>query len=77
MFECRACKNNEASEERVNEIFQINGKPALVENIPAKVCGRCGEIVFSRETTEKIRQMLHGGNSKPIKSISVDVFAFN
>ncbi len=76
MFECHVCKNSEASEELVNEIFQINGKPVLVENIPAKVCERCGEVVFSRETTEKIRQMLHG-DSKPIKSISVDVFAFN
>jgi HTH-type transcriptional regulator / antitoxin MqsA len=76
MFECHVCKSNEASEELVNEVFQIDGKTVLVENIPAKVCGRCGELVFSQETTEKIRQMLHG-DSKPIKSISVDVFAFN
>ncbi|BAZ17124.1 hypothetical protein NIES4071_90020 [Calothrix sp. NIES-4071] len=74
MFECQMCKINEASEELVNEVFQINGKTVLVENIPAKVCSRCGEAVFSLETTEKIRQMLHGA-AKPVKSISVDVFA--
>lgn len=37
----------------VNEIFMIEGKFILVENIPAKVCARCGEPTFSRETTEK------------------------
>lgn len=76
MFECHVCKNNQAREKLVDEVFQIDGKHVLVENIPAKVCGRCGEVVFSRETTDKVRQMLHGA-AKPVKSISVDVFAFN
>jgi YgiT-type zinc finger domain-containing protein len=44
----------------VNEVFQIDGKPVLVENIPSRVCERCGKAVFSRETTEKIRRMVHG-----------------
>lgn len=76
MFECHVCKNNQAPEKLVDEVFQIDGKHVLVENIPAKVCGRCGEAVFSSETTEKVRQMLHGA-AKPVKSISVDVFALN
>ena len=62
-------------EELVNEVFLIAGKFIMVENIPAKVCVNCGETTFSRETTEKIRQMLHG-EAQPIKSIQVDVFAF-
>lgn len=61
--------------ERVDEVFQINGKPVLVENIPAKVCDRCGEPTFSRETTEKIRQLLHEPHSS-MRSIQVEVFAF-
>lgn len=76
MFECHVCKNNQARQKLVDEVFQIDGKHVLVENIPAKVCGCCGEVVFSRETTEKVRQMLHGA-AKPVKSISVDVFTFN
>lgn len=76
MFECHVCKNNQAREKLVDEVFQIDGKHVLVKNIPAKVCGRCGEVVFSRETTEKVRQMLHGA-AKPVKSIFVDVFVFN
>ncbi|MEW6718427.1 MAG: YgiT-type zinc finger protein [Chloroflexota bacterium] len=58
------------------EIFQINGKPILVENIPAQVCVDCGEEIFSRETTERVRLLVHGA-SKPIRSVKMDVFVYN
>ena len=46
-----------------------------MENIPAQVCARCGEEVFSREATEKVRLIVHG-KKKPIKSVQMDVFAY-
>lgn len=75
MFKCHVCGSTEAREELVSEIFQIDGKHLLVENIPAQVCGHCGEQVFSRETTEKVRLLVHG-KAKPIKSVQMDVFAY-
>lgn len=75
MFLCHVCGSSESREEFVSEIFQIDGKPVLVERIPARVCLRCGEATFSRETTEKIRRMVHG-EAKPLKSVLMDVFAF-
>jgi HTH-type transcriptional regulator/antitoxin MqsA len=75
MFQCHVCGSTEAREEMVNEVFLIDGKFILVENIPAKVCARCSEATFSRETTEKIRRMVHG-EAQPTKSVQVDVFAF-
>ena len=75
MFRCLVCGSTEAKEKYVNEVFQIDDKPVLVEHIPAMVCKRCGEKTFSRETTERIRRMVHG-ESKPAKSISMDVFTF-
>lgn len=75
MFKCCVCSSEESHIEYVNEIFQINGKFHLVENIPATVCSRCGEEIFNQDTTERIRVMLHG-DSKPFKSISVDVFSY-
>ncbi|MBI5309002.1 MAG: YgiT-type zinc finger protein [Planctomycetes bacterium] len=68
-------RNIRAKKEYVNEIFQIDNKRILVEHIPAVVCVRCGEETFSRETTERIRQMVHG-EAKPARSISMDVFTF-
>jgi YgiT-type zinc finger domain-containing protein len=74
-FQCQVCGSEQMREELVNEVFLIDGKIILVENIPAKVCAHCGEATFSRETTEKIRRMVHG-EAQPVKSIQVDVFAF-
>ncbi len=75
MFNCHVCGSTEAKEEQINEIFQIDKKPVLVESIPAMVCVRCGEGTFSRETTEQIRRMVHG-EAKPVKSVSMEVFTF-
>ena len=75
MFKCHVCGSTNAHEELVSEVFQIDGRPVLVENIPAQVCERCGEEIFSKETVEKVRLLVHG-RAKPIKSVQMDVFAY-
>ena len=75
MFTCSICRAEESREELVDEDFQIDGKYILVDHIPATVCARCGEETFSRETTEKIRLLVHG-QAKPTKSIALEVFEF-
>jgi YgiT-type zinc finger domain-containing protein len=76
MLGCHVCGASNPHTELVNEVFLIDGRFVLVENIPATVCGQCGEATFSRETTEKIRRMVHG-EAEPIKTVSLDVFAFS
>ena len=76
MFKCYVCGSEDSRTENTNEVFNIKGKFYLVEDIPTTVCSRCGEEVFSRETTERIRLMLHGEN-KPVRSISLDVFSYD
>ena len=75
MFKCHVCGSTESRTELVSEIFQIDGKPILMEDIPAQVCARCGEEIFSREATEKVRLIVYG-TKKPIKSVQMDVFAY-
>lgn len=75
MFNCYNCGSEKFTSQLVNETFDIEGKLILVENIPAQVCSRCGEITFSGETAEKVRLIVQG-KTKPIKSITVDVFAY-
>ena len=74
MFNCHVCGHTIAKPELVSEVFNVEGRRVLVENIPALVCGHCGEAVFSRETTEKIRRMVHG-EGRPVKTVPMDVFA--
>jgi YgiT-type zinc finger domain-containing protein len=75
MFKCHVCGSEEYHSGSINEVFNIQGKFYLVENIPATVCSRCGEEILSRETTERIRVMLHE-QKQPTRSISLDVFSY-
>jgi YgiT-type zinc finger domain-containing protein len=75
MFICHVCGSTEARDEFVSEVFQIDGHPVLVEHIPARICQRCGEPVFDRETAERVRRLVHG-EAKPVKSVQMDVFAY-
>ena len=75
MFRCHVCGAMQARQEFVTEVFTIDGKRVLVEGIPATVCARCGEATFSRETTERIRRMLHG-EAKPVRAEVLEVFTY-
>ena len=72
---CPVCHAEEGREERVDEVFQIDGQYVLVGGIPAEVCARCGEQAFSRETVEKIRLMVRG-EAKANRSVPMQVFDF-
>jgi len=73
MFKCHVCGSANARSDFVSEIFTIDGRRVLVEHIPALVCVRCGEPVFSSETTERVRQLVH--NARPDKTVPLEVFA--
>ena len=75
MFKCHVCGGGAARSEFVSEVFTIDGRRVLVEHIPAQVCERCGEATFSRETTEKIRRLVH--DARPAKTVRLDVFALS
>ncbi len=75
MFHCHVCGSNSAKEERVSEVFLMQRRRILVEDIPASVCLRCGDPVFSRQTTEKVRRMIREA-AKPVRAEEVDVFEY-
>jgi HTH-type transcriptional regulator / antitoxin MqsA len=74
MFNCHVCGHDAAKSEFVSEVFNVGGRRVLVEHIPASVCAHCGEAVFSRETMEQIRLLVHG-DARPVKTVPMDVFA--
>ena len=73
--QCHVCGSRERHDEYVNEVFISNGEPVLVEHIPARVCDRCREISFSRQTTESVRRLVHG-DVEPSRAAQVKVFQF-
>jgi HTH-type transcriptional regulator / antitoxin MqsA len=72
---CNVCGCPESHIEYVSEVFNINGRHVLIERIPAQVCNQCGELTFSRATTEQVRLMVHG-DAQPIGTVQMDIFAF-
>ena len=72
-FKCHVCGGGVFKSEFVSEVFTIDGRRVLVEHIPAQVCERCGEAIFSRETAEQVRRLVH--DTRPAKTVPLDVFA--
>jgi YgiT-type zinc finger domain-containing protein len=46
MFQCHVCGHNAANADSVSEVFNLEGRRVLVENIPALVCEHCGEAAL-------------------------------
>jgi HTH-type transcriptional regulator / antitoxin MqsA len=72
-FKCHVCGGETARDEFVSEVLDVDGRRVLVEHIPAQVCTRCAEPAFSRETTERIRLLVHGAG-RPVKTVPLEVF---
>ena len=75
MFTCIVCHAEECQEELVEEVFRVDGRYVLVGGVPSMVCLRCGEQSFSRETTEKIRLMVHD-QARAAKSVPMEAYDF-
>ena len=75
MFTCGVCHGNEGHGEFVEEVFRVDGRYVLVGGVPSTVCQRCGERSFSRKTTERVRQLVHG-EAKAAKSVPLQVYEF-
>ena len=59
--------------------FAIRHSPPIPNSryhIPATVCMQCSEKTFDAETTEGIRQMLHGRRQPAACSVAMDVYAY-
>ncbi len=73
-FKCHVCGGETARDEFIDDVLAVDGRRVLIEHIPARVCTRCGETAFSRETTERIRLLVHG-SIRPDKTVPLEVFA--
>jgi YgiT-type zinc finger domain-containing protein len=61
--------------ETVLEVFDVDGRRVLVENIPVQICVQCGEMSFSAETAEKIRRMIHG-EAQAVGVVELELYEF-
>lgn len=69
---CRAA----VTEGKTKLTVELDDKLVVVENVPAKVCGQCGERLFSPDTVEKLQKTVWEQND-PVRIIETPVFDFN
>lgn len=55
--------------------YEEDDKYLFVENVPAEVCGKCGEKTYSPEVTDELLRFARA-EFKPTKTIKVPVFNF-
>lgn len=75
MTTCIVCGAEDYTERLVDEVFNVGGRYVLVGSVPAMVCGRCGEKTFSRESTEKVRRLVHEGPRAP-ETVPLEVYRY-
>jgi len=55
--------------------YEEDGKYLLVENVPAEVCTKCGEKIYSPKVTDELLEFARD-KFKPVKRIKIPVFDF-
>ncbi len=75
-IKCHNCGNDNFSEKRVEEVFNINGKLYLIKNISAMVCNRCDERYFKLEVQRETMKVISNRSSVKNK-IEAEVFDFS
>lgn len=73
MMKCDVCRGK-VIKKKVTFDLWIKGRLLIIENVPAEVCTKCGEQLFSPEVTRKIQRLaklkLH-----PRKTMTVPIFS--
>lgn len=73
MFKCNVCGCEEFYEDNVKKVFEIDSEIVVIENLPAKICKKCGEENFSRDTLKNIQNLVY---NKPSKTIIAKSFEY-
>jgi YgiT-type zinc finger domain-containing protein len=73
-MKCVFC-DGKVEKRKVTFIYEDDEKYLFVENVPARVCMKCGEKIYSPEVTDKLLKFAKN-RFKPIKTIKVPVFDF-
>jgi len=74
LTKCYFC-GGKVKEEEVSVDFWWGEKLVIFENVPARVCGQCGEKFFSAEVYKQMEDMVRRGE-RPLTHVTVDVIDF-
>ena len=62
-------------EKKVTYMIEVDGKPVVIQNVPARVCLETGERFFAPETVERLQRTVWQ-QRKPSRVVRTPVFEF-
>jgi HTH-type transcriptional regulator / antitoxin MqsA len=73
-MKCVFC-GGEAVKKKVTFTYEEDNKYLIVERVPAEVCAKCGEKMYSPEVTDDLLRYARN-EFKPARKIQVPVYDF-
>lgn len=74
-MKCLVCRGKMV-DRKVTVDLRIRDELLIIEEVPATVCDRCGERVFTPEITRRL-QTLAKQRKKPPRTVAVPVFSLD
>ena len=73
MNRCPRCKSDALEAHTIQYFQEFEGQFFIIENVPARICNQCGEIILSETVSEKIQETIWSG-ATPKRTQQVPVY---
>jgi YgiT-type zinc finger domain-containing protein len=74
-MKCEVCGIGERQEKLVRYSLLLEDKLVIIEQVPASVCGHCGETTLTPDVVERLQQMVWQSRP-PVKMLETPVYEF-
>ncbi len=73
---CWYCRGRDTMEPGTQDLYtprNMDGKPHIIQDIPAMVCQQCGDATFTSETVQAL-ELVRNGRAQPTGAMTVDTY---
>ena len=72
---CSVCSSDEYYERLVRYSLDYDGRLVVVENVPARVCDRCGEVGVDPEVVDRLQRTVWS-KQQPHRTVETQVYEY-
>ena len=72
---CSVCSSDEYRERLIRYSLDYDGRLVVIENVPARVCDRCGEVSVAPEVVDRLQRTVWS-NERPHRTVETQVYEY-